>query len=1541
MTPSAHTPAFSSAPGPVLRWLRRGLLALGATASLLGASSAVRADDGETGYSPPRGAPFFLLTDMAYSPADESLVRMEVQPEALSEVADAGGADIALYKVERPLDFLRQQRNLHRIDLAAVPRKEGLANTLSYVWSQWWLRARQSWQNIFDGGLRRAVTTQAPALRTAKDIANPPAYTYRSPFRVPPGMQEVSRMRYPVQFAKPIAPPADLKLAGSSSEFRPPQDGNVLIPLGHQAPGLYVVEAVVGRHRAVALLFVSDTVAVTKTSSDQLLLWAAQRGSGRPAVAEVVWSDLAGVLGTGRTDSAGVLSLDHAVPQTSYAFGQDAQGGVFITENFYYDSEIYNSKLYAYTERPLYRPGDEVNLRVYGREFSSATRSKPLAAGPVELRVFDATGALVQQQTLAYHPQDGASTRFVLPDNAPAGGYEIRLKRGEDEYAAAFRVAPYVKPHFEVLIEPAKPSFKTGEAPGGRIRLAYPDGRPVANAALRLSARSQVLSMVEGDLAYGSLFPVEIAEDKALVTDAKGEVSFKLPAAKEPSRLVLSVLATDGAAQRVKASKELLVERAAAAWQLTPERRHGAAKEAMRWRLQAEDSAAQPSVPTRWVAIHQESQTRQDGALPAGAKDFSLALTRPGSYTVELRDAQDNLLGAAPFWVAGDELKPPQGAVEIVFDKPRYRAGDTARALITFPVKVEDALLTLERDRVEAYARLAAPGRVAEVRRLGERQWEARVPVTLAQAPNITFSVAYVNGHEFGFQNAGIVVEQPALQLSLQTDKPSYQPGETVTVDITSRDRDGRPMPAVLSLGVVDEMVYALQPELAPSVNEFFYHLRRNNVRTQSSLSFISFDEASDVRSASSAAQQRNERGVKLLERPRRDDRDTAFFAPALHTDANGHVQVRFKLPDALTRWRLTAKAYGVDAADGLLGEKRAFVLSDKPFFAKWTAPTWLRQGDKPQATLAVFNQGSAASTLKLTWSLGKGPLQSRELATQPGANFAVLDLPALTADTPLEVNVQQNGRTVDSLVTTLTVLPQGWRGPQEKLLPIEPGSSRTALDLPADARQLRLRVMGNGAATWSRVADSLIDYPYGCVEQTASRLIPLAMAVRTLGSDLPAQNAVRQRLYSARLRLASMAGPDAVFGWWGRGTDDSAFLSAYAYHADWLATQALGIELPAQHWERLLDIYAKQAPGQPLSERAWTLWLMGEIGLPTKTLVEGLVNAFAEAGNAAPAAAAASGASAPRPSASLPASDWYSPLDRGQAGQALGLVLAARLAQQSQVRWPAELNAALDAARAKVAASSGLLAQVVSGQPEGIANALLRASEAAPTIDRALSLAWLARQSGLSLRPEPAPIAPQGGFSAGKTASGQAEWMAPAGAAPAQVDWSGPAPAGLTAVLRWQGLAAPSGKLPVQLTRKLYRLERQGEFYTQVAVDPRQPLSSEALYLDELTLSASQALNHALVEVALPPGAFMDPSTWGIRFSKDTALAEALGEARPEGYVVPVDALAQGGKLVVGHLVRFGQKGSFQLPPARVWRMYQPGLQASETGATAAWQVR
>lgn len=1521
-----------------------------------------------------RGAPFFLLSDAAYGSNDTAMVRLEAQD--LSPVSEYGGVDVYVYKVKQPLDFLKAQKNLHRIDTQGNFKGEGIADALARIWDNWWVASRNFWRSLFTSEARQAVTSQAPEVRThpLQKAATP--RTLNPLYQPLKNHNLVDSFRYPVHIAETIKPPKGVNLEGSSSEFIAPSTGNVMIPIGKKEPGLYLVEAMVGDHRAVTLVFVSDGIAVTKVSSKQMLVWVADRRTGKPmSEANTVWSDGVGVLGNNKTDSNGIVSFERDAPEKTYVYGEDRQGGVFVAENYYYDSEIYNTKLYAVTDRPLYRPGDVVNVKFLGRNFVSARESTPITAGELKLQVFDANGFPVAGQTLQMTPQNGGDASFQLPDNAVAGGYELRFTYKDNTYGAAFRVAEYQKPHFEIAILPSKKDFKTNEDIKGKLQLTYPDGKPVVNAKADLTVRAQQLTMIEGDLGYAGQFPVQLTT-ASLTTDSKGFVDFKLPAAKEPSRYILSVLATDGAAYRVRATKEILVERSAGTYSVKAERSFSSVGESVNFNLKAQVITGQTSAalttvaaPVSWDWVRLENRKTSEGKL-SNPNKLTIAFAEPGTYTLSVRDAAGNIVGAASHYVSGAGVSAPQGSIEMVFDKTTYKPGETASALVTFPEAVDQALFTLERDKVEKTSLMAGASGWLSTKRLSPTQWRVDLPVQENYGPNITLSVAYVKGSEYVFQNLGLKVEQPRIQVAVRADKPVYAPGDKVNLDLTALV-GGKVAPgSVLTVGVVDEMIYVLQPEIAPDIADFFYHPRRNNVRTSASLSFIAYDLASPPSQISLPARsQTNERAIKVMERPRREDKDTALWQSNIQVDATGHAKVSFVMPDSLTRWRVTVRA---TSPDGNVGQSTSYVRSDKDFYVKWTSPNWMRVQDAPNASVAIFNQGDKEATVSLavagtTFNNNANKLEN--VKVKPGANFVTLPIKGSTTDTNVQLSLSTAGKTVDTLNVPLKIVPLHWLSQRSISIPVT--GKETALKLPADASNIQLQFADSANAQFRRLMDDLIDYPYGCVEQTSSRLIPYSLALQsTLPNEDKLAAQLAQRLHSYRFRLAQMAGPEASFGWWSvPEKEGDPLLTTYAYYADWHASRALKLTLPDGHFDRLLEVYRKSGVNQTPWQRALMLYWMQDMGLPVRSLAESLSEQLAA--NTKPLSLTA------KP-ARVSASSWVFASEDDELQSAMSAVLAAYVVQQSKGNLNAAAVASLPTAvqrvhQADIPLGEALL--ILAGKrPASDAAAVLdRVRAEYPTIDRSLALLWTYRalsggKNGANdplLRNNMARLDLDAGWSPSESSTGQKlyRWTA-AGAAPTSLKFVNAPASNLTAIAQFDSREPEKSSLPVKVERTLYRLVREksgslfgkssasataelpGANFILEEVDRNTPLKTDEVYLDEITVTRTGggAIRYGIVEVPLPPGTTADRSTWGInvRYANDQAseaLERASYEQTPRGYSVPIEDLSS--PVTIRHLIRPAQTGKFALPPARFYRMYQPEQKAFEEQHRATLEIR
>ncbi|EPE0324247.1 alpha-2-macroglobulin family protein [Escherichia coli] len=1328
------------------------------------------ADDSlpSSNYAPPAGGTFFLLADSSFSSSEEAKVRLEAPGRDYRryQMEEYGGVDVRLYRIPDPMAFLRQQKNLHRIVVQPQYLGDGLNNTLTWLWDNWYGKSRRVMQRTFSSQSRQNVTQALPELHLGNAIIKPSRYVQNNQFSPLKKYPLVEQFRYPLWQAKPVEPQQGVKLEGASSNFISPQPGNIYIPLGQQEPGLYLVEAMVGGYRATTVVFVSDTVALSKVSGNELLVWTAgkKQGEAKPG-SEILWTDGLGVMTRGVTDDSGTLQLQHISPERSYILGKDAEGGVFVSENFFYESEIYNTRLYIFTDRPLYRAGDRVDVKVMGREFHDPLHSSPI------------------------------------------------------------------------------------------------------------------------------------------------------------------VSASDGAAYRVTTTKEILIERGLAHYSLSTAAQYSNSGESVVFRYAALESSKQVPVTYEWLRL--EDRTSHSGELPSGGKSFTVNFAKPGNYNLTLRDKDGLILAGLSYAVSGKGSTAHTGTVDIVADKTLYQPGETAKMLITFPEPIDEALLTLERDRVEQQSLLSHPANWLTLQRLNDTQYEARVPVSNSFAPNITFSVLYTRNGQYSFQNAGIKVAVPQLDIRVKTDKTHYQPGELVNVELTSSLK-GKPVSAQLTVGVVDEMIYALQPEIAPNIGKFFYPLGRNNVRTSSSLSFISYDQALSSEPVAPGATNRSERRVKMLERPRREEVDTAAWMPSLTTDKQGKAYFTFLMPDSLTRWRITARGMN---GDGLVGQGRAYLRSEKNLYMKWSMPTVYRVGDKPAAGLFIFSQQDNEPVALVTKFAGAEMRQT--LTLHKGANYISLTQ-NIQQSGLLSAELQQNGQVQDSISTKLSFVDNSWPVEQQKNVML--GGGDNALMLPEQASNIRLQSSETPQEIFRNNLDALVDEPWGGVINTGSRLIPLSLAWRSLADhQSAAANDIRQMIQDNRLRLMQLAGPGARFTWWGEDGNGDAFLTAWAWYADWQASQAIGVTQQPEYWQHMLDSYAEQADNMPLLHRALVLAWAQEMNLPCKTLLKGLDEAIARRGTKT------EDFSEEDPSDindSLIFDTPESPL-----ADAVANVLTMTLLKKAQLKstvmpqvqqyaWDKAANSNQPLAHTVVLLNSG-------GDATQTAAILSGLTAEQSTIERALAMNWLAKY--MATMPPVVLPAPAGAWAKHKLTGGGEYWRWVGQGVPDILSF-GDELSPQNVQVRWREPAktAQQSNIPVTVERQLYRLipgEEEMSFTLQPVTSNE--IDSDALYLDEITLTSEQdaVLRYGQVEVPLPPGADVERTTWGISVNKPNAAkqqGQLLEKARNEmgelAYMVPVKELT--GTVTFRHLLRFSQKGQFVLPPARYVRSYAPAQQSVAAGS-------
>ncbi len=309
----------------------------------------------------------------------------------------------------------------------------------------------------------------------------------------------------------------------------------------------------------------------------------------------------------------------------------------------------------------------------------------------------------------------------------------------------------------------------------------------------------------------------------------------------------------------------------------------------------------------------------------------------------------------------------------------------------------------------------------------------------------------------------------------------------------------------------------------------------------------------------------------------RSDFRSTALWQPDVVTDEDGTATVSVTYPDSLTTWRATAR---VASTGNEFGTSAASTRTQKPLIVRLQAPRFFVVGDTATVSAVVNNNTDEAMTV--TPSLDVAGLTVVDTAaTQaqvPAGGEARLDW-VVSVDEPGAVRLTVAGRAgehSDGMERNFIAHDHGI----EKLIAaagkLRGDDVTISLGLPAARRQgstaMSVQIAPSMAVTMLDALPYLIDYPYGCTEQTMSRFLPAVITARTLGdlglepgdvmgrvfggierefveSTQPRGQRDLQRLddmvRSGLDRLYDFQHADGGWGWWKEGDSDH-FMSAY-----------------------------------------------------------------------------------------------------------------------------------------------------------------------------------------------------------------------------------------------------------------------------------------------------------------------------------------------------------------------------------------------------------
>ncbi|MDX6290075.1 MAG: alpha-2-macroglobulin, partial [Blastocatellia bacterium] len=329
----------------------------------------------------------------------------------------------------------------------------------------------------------------------------------------------------------------------------------------------------------------------------------------------------------------------------------------------------------------------------------------------------------------------------------------------------------------------------------------------------------------------------------------------------------------------------------------------------------------------------------------------------------------------------------------------------------------------------------------------------------------------------------------------------------------------------------------------------------------------------------------------------RSDFRSTIFWQPDVRTDENGNATVKVKYPDSLTTWSATARA--VTAANQF-GIGDTSTRTKQPLIVRLQAPRFFVVGDQVTVSGVINNntdqsmlvgpsltaEGLTVGGLVVNGKVVKGEQARVEIKANSEVRIDWLVSVAYAGDAKLKVEARGE-KYADAMEKTYTVYEHGIEKFLSRSGKMRGDSVTVKLDIPkerrAESTTLSVQVAPSMATTMLDALPYLIDYPYGCTEQTMSRFLPAAITAKTLRDlglkpetamnkifggieqstatathpkgkhDLSELDAITKQSLD---RLYNFQHSDGGWGWWKEGNSDH-FMTAYVVWGMTLAQQA------------------------------------------------------------------------------------------------------------------------------------------------------------------------------------------------------------------------------------------------------------------------------------------------------------------------------------------------------------------------------------------------
>jgi uncharacterized protein YfaS (alpha-2-macroglobulin family) len=846
---------------------------------------------------------------------------------------------------------------------------------------------------------------------------------------------------------------------------------------------------------------------------------------------------------------------------------------------------------FLYGDRDLYRPGDTLYTNTIVR---NETWGTPPAGLPVKVRLLLPTGKEYASLGERLSAAGSVASRFILPATAMTGLYTQEVLTGNDVLLTSRQVSveEFIPDRMKVSVVAAPAVGHPAETIAANITAQNLFGPPAAGRKFEvefsLKAKpfypknysDYTFTIQQGTSeTSGQQFQKEQREGE---TDATGHgaATYVLPDVHDLGTLEGTAFATvfDETGRPVNRVATFEVQTQTTMYGIGNLPSLVGTHQTQSIQLIALTPAGQPTraeaqitvVRKLWETVLERqgdryiynSQQRDEVVYSKlltlkGTDKFLYRPQYSGEYEVRIRRPEATSYVAAPFYAygSGDTANNSfevnnEGEITIEADKPKYEPGETAQLLLKSPFAGR-ILVTVERDRVldhfyvdtdQKSARVSIPIR-------GEHVPTVYITAT-AIRPIVDNSLPLTVARGF----LPLAVEKPSTHLPVQLTVAAQSRSQVFqTIQVRTAPR------AQVTLAVVDEGILQRTGYHTPDPYAYFYQKRALEVNAFDIYPFLLPELGSSSSGGDAADMARRTTPV-----PSRRVRLLAKWSGVLTADDAGLVQYKVRLPQFSGALRVMAVAYKDDA----FGNAEQTMKVADPVVISTALPRFMSPGDTIDVPVTLTNTTdkplqvgvslNVASDLLRPYPASKANV-SYPLTLKPNAeNRANFKLVAQNKIGNETVKVTVTGAETYSEIIEMPVRPA---------VPLEKrtgsgdvlASSPATLDLRTDFLPSSLRskmLLSRSPLTqFSKNLDYLLQYPYGCLEQTVSAAFP-QLYFGDLAATLSQKNGPRPQRYNpnhhvqeAIRKIESMQLYNGSLSYWPGGDYDNWWASAYAAH--------------------------------------------------------------------------------------------------------------------------------------------------------------------------------------------------------------------------------------------------------------------------------------------------------------------------------------------------------------------------------------------------------